>query len=81
MRTWTIERAVQLATTHHDGQWDRGDSSIPYITHPLRVMAAVRAAGYDAPYQRVAVLHDTLEDTAQRRTANRTRSPTQRVRG
>ncbi len=63
MRTWTIERAVQLATTHHDGQWDRGDSSIPYITHPLRVMTAVRAAGYDEPYQRVAVLHDTLEDT------------------
>ncbi len=63
MRTWTIERAVELATTHHKGQRDRGDSSIPYITHPLRVMAAVRAAGYDEPYQRVAVLHDTLEDT------------------
>ncbi len=60
---WTTERAVQLAIHHHEGQRDRGDPSIPYVTHPLRVMAAVRAAGYDERYQRVAVLHDGLEDT------------------
>lgn len=60
---WTTERAVQLATHYHEGQRDRGDPSIPYVTHPLRVMAAVRAAGYDERYQRVAVLHDGLEDT------------------
>ena len=38
-------------------------SGDPYISHRLRVMEAVKAAGYDERYQRVAVLHDTMEDT------------------
>lgn len=63
MSEWTTERAIQLATRYHEGQEDRGDPSVAYITHPLRVMAAVRAAGYDERYQRVAVLHDVVEDT------------------
>ncbi len=64
MTGWTTERAVQLATDAHEatGVTDPGDGS-PYITHPLRVMRAVRDAGYDGRYQRVAVLHDVLEDT------------------
>lgn len=64
MSGWTTERAIALATQAHDatGKRDPG-SGEPYITHPLRVMQAVAAAGYDERYQRVAVLHDTLEDT------------------
>lgn len=53
-----------MALEYHDatGIVDPG-SGEPYVSHPLRVMAAVAAAGYDERYQRVAVLHDTLEDT------------------
>ena len=61
---WDTERAIALATDAHDrtGVRDPG-SGEPYITHPLRVMAAVAAAGYDERHQRVAVLHDVVEDT------------------
>lgn len=61
---WDTDRAIALATDAHDrtGIRDPG-SGEPYITHPLRVMAAVAAAGYDERHQRVAVLHDVVEDT------------------
>lgn len=63
--TWDTDAAVRLATLahHRTGVTDPG-SGEPYITHPLRVMAAVAAAGYDERHQRVAVLHDVVEDTA-----------------
>ena len=62
--TWTTAQAVDLATTWHnlEPKFDPG-SKQPYITHPIRVMEAVKAAGYDERYQRVAVLHDAIEDT------------------
>ena len=62
--SWTTARAIDLATEWHNATKasDPG-SGDPYITHPLRVMEAVKAAGYDERYQRVAVLHDTIEDT------------------
>lgn len=53
----TIEKALQIAAKAHEGQRDK--EGLPYILHPLRVMAAV--AGEDA--QIVAVLHDVIEDT------------------
>jgi hypothetical protein len=61
---WDTDAAVRLATEAHGrtGATDPG-SGEPYITHPLRVMAAVAAAGYDESHQRVAVLHDVVEDT------------------
>jgi (p)ppGpp synthase/HD superfamily hydrolase len=54
----TIEKALQIAAKAHEGQRDK--EGLPYILHPLRVMAAV--TGEDA--QIVAVLHDVIEDTA-----------------
>ena len=54
----TIERAVRLAAEAHEGQVDK--SGLPYILHPLRVMAGVD----DLEAKMVAVLHDVLEDTA-----------------
>jgi guanosine-3',5'-bis(diphosphate) 3'-pyrophosphohydrolase len=54
----TIEKALQIAATAHEGQKDK--SGQPYILHPLRVMHGVE--GETA--QIVAILHDVLEDTS-----------------
>jgi (p)ppGpp synthase/HD superfamily hydrolase len=54
----TLEAAIRVAVAAHAGQADKGGA--PYVTHPLRLMAAVE--GEDA--QIVAVLHDVVEDTA-----------------
>lgn len=56
-----LSTAIELATRAHAEQVDK--SGVPYIFHPLRVMEAVRKAGYDERYQIVAVLHDVIEDT------------------
>lgn len=55
---FTLEDAIALATSAHDGQLDK--AGLPYIGHPLRVMAAV--SGVHA--QMAAVLHDVIEDTS-----------------
>ena len=54
----TLETAIRIAVTAHAGQRDKGGEA--YITHPLRLMAAVD--GEEAKI--VAVLHDVIEDTA-----------------
>jgi len=54
----TLEKAISIAVSAHAGQLDKDGA--PYITHPLRVMAAVE--GEDAKI--VGVLHDVVEDTA-----------------
>jgi hypothetical protein len=54
----TLEAAIRIAVTAHAGQKDKEGAA--YITHPLRLMAAVD--GEDAKI--VAVLHDVVEDTA-----------------
>lgn len=55
---FTLEDAIALATSAHDGQVDK--SGRPYIGHPLRVMASVTGEHE----QMAAVLHDVIEDTA-----------------
>ena len=55
-----LNRAVRIAADAHEGQLDK--SGQPYLTHPLRVMAAVQSLGEDAAI--VAVLHDVVEDSA-----------------
>lgn len=54
----TLEKAIELAARVHAGQTDK--QGLPYLLHPLRVM--MRVEGAEA--QIIAVLHDTLEDTA-----------------
>ena len=54
----TLERAVVIAVSSHEGQTDKGGH--PYILHPLRVM--MRVSSEDERI--VAVLHDVLEDTS-----------------
>ncbi|MBB4967904.1 HD domain-containing protein [Saccharothrix violaceirubra] len=55
--TFTVQDAVSLARTAHEGQVDK--SGKPYIGHPLRVMAAMT----DDRGRMAAVLHDVVEDT------------------
>jgi hypothetical protein len=54
----TLESAIRIAVAAHAGQTEKGGAA--YITHPLRVMAAVETE----EERIVAVLHDVIEDTA-----------------
>lgn len=56
----TLERAIEIAHQAHDGEM-RKDGR-PYVTHPLRVMAAMALAGHSETTQIVAVLHDVPEN-------------------
>ena len=56
-RRATPERAIEIASTTHAGQTDKGGA--PYILHPLRVMLHVAPGAQ----QIVAVLHDVVEDS------------------
>ena len=53
----TLERAIEIATEAHRGQFDKAGND--YIDHPLRVMAA----GKTTEEKIVGVLHDVVEDT------------------
>lgn len=53
----TLERAIELATEAHRGQFDKAGND--YIEHPLRVMAM----GKTLNEKIVGVLHDVIEDT------------------
>ena len=54
-----IKAARELAKRAHDGQLDKAGE--PYINHPLAVASGV---GDDEAAIIVALLHDTIEDTA-----------------
>lgn len=53
----TLERAIEIATEAHSGQFDKAGND--YIGHPLRVMAM----GKTTEEKIVGVLHDVVEDT------------------
>lgn len=59
--TEVLTKAIILATGAHAGQTDK--SGVPYILHPLRVMARLAAKGRHETVLAAAVLHDVLEDT------------------
>jgi len=56
-----LGQAISLAAERHAEQLDFSGEA--YILHPLRVMSAVKAAGFSLAVQLAAVLHDILEDT------------------
>jgi (p)ppGpp synthase/HD superfamily hydrolase len=56
-----LERAIQIATEAHEGQFRRDGK--PYITHPLAVMYMLQRAGFPEHYQIKGVFHDIIEDT------------------
>lgn len=53
----TLERAIEIATEAHKGQYDKAGND--YIGHPLRVMDM----GRTEKEKIVGVLHDVVEDT------------------
>ena len=53
----TLERAIEIATQAHQGQFDKAGRD--YIGHPLRVMEM----GKTEDEKIVGVLHDVIEDT------------------
>ena len=53
----TLERAIEIATEAHKGQYDKAGND--YIGHPLRVMEM----GKTENEKIVGVLHDVVEDT------------------
>lgn len=53
----TLERAIEIATKAHQGQFDKAGRD--YIGHPLRVMEM----GKTEDEKIVGVLHDVIEDT------------------
>lgn len=58
---FTALKAVEFATLKHDKQ-ERKYTREPYIIHPIRVAKMVAYLG--EPFISVALLHDTIEDTA-----------------
>ena len=54
----TLQRAIEIATKAHNGQFDKGGKE--YIGHPLRVMEM----GQTEAEKIVGVLHDVIEDTS-----------------
>jgi len=58
----TLQDAIALAQFAHRNQIDK--AGMPYIDHPMRVLAAVQAQGGRPYVQMAAVLHDVSEDTA-----------------
>ena len=58
----TLQDAIALAQFAHRNQIDK--AGMPYIDHPMRVLAAVQAMGGRPYVQMAAVLHDVSEDTA-----------------
>jgi (p)ppGpp synthase/HD superfamily hydrolase len=54
-----LSKMLLLATTRHDGQFDKGGK--PYILHCLKVMHYLKS--YDEELQCIALGHDLIEDT------------------
>jgi (p)ppGpp synthase/HD superfamily hydrolase len=60
LKSRMLSKAILIATTAHDGQFDKGGH--PYILHTLAVMYDMRSKDFDIETQCIAVLHDVLED-------------------
>jgi len=57
-----IDKAKDFAQQSHLGQI-RKVSKLPYIIHPFKVFQQALARGYSKEIQLVALLHDTYEDS------------------
>lgn len=60
-----LQKAIEFAAAAHRGQWREGDPPLPYITHPIDVLAKLRYVGEvkDPAMLCAAVLHDLVEET------------------
>ncbi len=75
-----LDKALVLAARLHAGQEREGDDPLPYLTHPVEVLLALRHEGgvTDEDLLCAATLHDTVEEsnadlkTIARETSDRT---------
>jgi (p)ppGpp synthase/HD superfamily hydrolase len=58
-----IEKALQVASKYHEGQY-RKNTDIPYIIHPVAVGMMLLKNGYSEEIVAAGILHDTVEDTS-----------------
>lgn len=60
-----LDRALLLAAKLHAGQEREGAAPLPYITHPIEVLVALRYVGgeTDEDLLCAAVLHDVVEES------------------
>src|SRR5688500_10578224 len=65
MPSANVEAAIEFAVKAHRGQYRDGDEPLPYITHPLDVLANLRYTGEitDKDMLCTAVLHDVVEES------------------
>lgn len=54
---------MDVAKEAHEGQFQKGESGLPYIQHPIWVATQLGAAGYSIRTQAVGLMHDVLEDS------------------
>lgn len=57
-----IQRAINLASRLHSGQTRKGDSDLPYISHPFSVAWILSNYTDDEDVIVAGLLHDVLED-------------------
>ena len=57
-----IDKAIMYADIHHRG-FNRKGKDIPYILHPLEVMAIISTITHDHELIVAGALHDLIEDT------------------
>ena len=60
-----LDKAIRLAARLHAGQAREGDAPLPYVTHPIEVLVALRYLGgeTDEDLLCAAVLHDAIEES------------------
>ncbi|MBC8065682.1 MAG: HD domain-containing protein, partial [Chlorobia bacterium] len=60
-----LDAAIDFAVNAHRGQVRDGEFPLPYITHPLDVLANLRYAGEvtDQDMLQAALLHDVVEES------------------
>jgi len=65
MRYPLLDKAILLAAQLHQGQEREGDAPLPYITHPVEVLLALRNEGgeTDEDLLCAAALHDVIEES------------------
>lgn len=61
-----LDQAVLYAAKKHEGAWRAGTRPLPYITHPVEVLIALRRMDEESSEAMLiaAVLHDVLEETS-----------------
>lgn len=56
-----INHAFAFAAKHHDQQYRKGASRVPYITHPANVAVILTRYGQDEETVLAGILHDVVE--------------------